>query len=64
VYPDSLKAKIRDESALRGGQLITRPGYATAGNFTGPHDAIEKLRRMVRWIRQESPEGRVGVLHG
>jgi len=64
VYPDSLKARIRDECALRGGQRITRLGYATAGNFTGPHDAIEPLRRMVRWIKDESPEGRVGVLHG
>ncbi len=64
VYPSSLKAKIRDECSLRGGQRITRLGYATAGNFTGPHDAIEPLRRMVRWIKDESPDGIVGVLHG
>ena len=64
VYPSSLKAQIRDECSLRGGQRITRLGYATAGNFTGPHDAIEPLRRMVRWIKDESPDGTVGVLHG
>lgn len=54
VYPDSLKARIREECALRGGQRLTSLGNATSGNFIGPHDGIEPLRRMVRWAKDET----------
>jgi len=64
IYPDSLKSKIRDQCALRGGQRIVSLGMATAGNLSGPHDAIEPLRRMVRWLRDDQLESRAGVLHG
>ena len=62
IYPDSLRREIRDECSLRGGQRIVPLGFATAGNFAGPHDAIEPLRRMVRWIRDDSLERISGTL--
>jgi hypothetical protein len=54
IYPDELKATIRDECALRGGQRIVSLGAATAANMTGPHDAIQVLSRMVRWLRDDT----------
>jgi len=62
IYPDSLKDEIRDECSLRGGQRIVPLGFATAGNLAGPHDAIEPLRRMVRWIRDDSLQVVSGTL--
>jgi hypothetical protein len=63
VFPDSLKTAIRDRCALMGGQRIVSLGYATAGIFAGPHDGIETLRRLVRWIRDDTVEQQSGVLH-
>jgi hypothetical protein len=62
IYPDSLKTRLRDQCALRGGQRIVSLGYAAAGNIAGPHDAIEPLRRMVRWIRDDTLADMRGVL--
>ena len=62
IYPDSLKTELRDQCALRGGQRIVSLGYAAAGNIAGPHDAIEPLRRMVRWIRDDTLVEMKGVL--
>ena len=31
-------------------------GYAAAGSEAGPHDAIEPLRRMCKWIADETCE--------
>jgi Acyl-CoA reductase (LuxC) len=53
IYPDRLKAELRDECALRGGQRIVSLGRALSANWAGPHDAIEPLRRMVRWLRDD-----------
>ncbi len=63
VYPDSLKAEIRDACALRGSQRIVPLGCATAGNQVGPWDAIEPMRRMVRWLRDDSMDRPSGYLH-
>jgi hypothetical protein len=61
VYPEELKAQIRDECAWRGGQRITTLGNAMAGNLIGPHDAIEPMRRLVRWIKEDRLHGRTGL---
>lgn len=62
IYPDSLKAEIRDQCALRGGQRIVQLGFACAGNYAGPHDAIEPMRRLLRWIRDDDQSAMTGVL--
>jgi Acyl-CoA reductase (LuxC) len=63
IYPDELKATIRDECALRGGQRIVSLGFATSGNWAGPHDAIEPMRRMLRWIRDDDQDTLTGSIH-
>jgi hypothetical protein len=63
IYPDSLKASVRDECSLRGAQRIVSLGFATAGNWAGPHDAIEPMRRMVRWIRDDRLAKLSGSIH-
>jgi hypothetical protein len=62
IYPESLKRQIRDSCALRGGQRIVPLGFATAGTKTGPHDAVEVMRRMVRWIRDDTMTEMRGTL--
>ena len=62
VYPDKLKAKIRDACALRGGQRIVPLGCATSGSQVGPWDAIEPMRRMVRWLRDDTMDKPSGYI--
>lgn len=62
VYPNQLKARIRDACALRGGQRIVPLGCATAGTQVGPWDAIEPLRRMVRWLRDDTMDKPSGYI--
>lgn len=50
VFPDALKAKIRDRAALHGAQRLVSLGYACAPPLAGPWDAIQPIRRMCRWI--------------
>lgn len=54
VYPDSLRAKLRDLLPFYGAQRFVSLGYANTGNFALPQDAIEPTRRMVKWIVDES----------
>ena len=54
VYPESLKVKLRDELPLYGAQRIVTLGYAMTSNPALPQDAIEPVRRMVKWIVDES----------
>jgi Acyl-CoA reductase (LuxC) len=58
IYPEELKRRLRDECALRGGQRLISLGFATpAGmSMTGPHDALQLLGRMVRWLRDDTLE--------
>jgi hypothetical protein len=53
VYPDSRRLELRDRLAFHGAQRIVSLGYA--GRFTnaGPHDGMEVLRRMCKWILDE-----------
>lgn len=50
IFPDSLKRRLRDQCAIRGGQLIVPVGYAIGMSSLGPVDGIEVERRMCRWI--------------
>jgi hypothetical protein len=50
IYPDSLRVKLRDRAALKGGQMMVPLGYAVQGSICGPLDGIEAERRMCRWI--------------
>jgi Acyl-CoA reductase (LuxC) len=62
IYPDALKAKLRDECALRGSQRIVSLGRALAANWAGPHDAIEPFRRAVRWLRDDTMKKGGGIV--
>lgn len=50
IYPDTLRVKLRDRAALKGGQMLVPVGFAIAGNFAAPQDGIEPERRMCRWV--------------
>jgi hypothetical protein len=56
IFPDSLKAQIRDRLAFHGAQRFVSLGYAARLSFAGPHDGIEPLRRMCKWIIEEEYE--------
>ena len=53
IYPEALKLRLRDELPLFGAQRIVTLGYAMTANPALPQDAIEPLRRMVKWIVDE-----------
>jgi hypothetical protein len=54
IYPDSLKAEVRDELPLYGAQRLVSLGYACSVTAVGPQDAIEPMRRMCKWIVDET----------
>lgn len=54
VYPDSLKAGIRDALAIQGAQRIMSLGYVITSTEASPQDGIEPLRRMCRWITDDT----------
>lgn len=54
IYPESLKARIRDRLAIQGAQRIVSLGAAPLTVLGGPQDGIEPLRRMCKWIADES----------
>lgn len=57
IYPEHLKSTLRDRLALHGAQRLVSLGYASNSAvmaLAGPQDAIEPLRRMCRWIVDES----------
>lgn len=54
IYPDSLKAELRDVLALHGAQRLTSLGYAADPDLATPQDGIEPLRRMAKWIVDET----------
>jgi hypothetical protein len=53
IYPDELKAKLRDRLAFHGAQRFVSLGYAARMSYAGPHDGLEPLRRMCKWIIEE-----------
>jgi hypothetical protein len=54
VYPDSLKQQLRDVLPLYGAQRLVSLGYAADPSTATPQDAIEPVRRMVKWIVDET----------
>jgi hypothetical protein len=54
IYPESLKRELRDRLPLFGAQRLTSLGYACHVALAAPQDAIEPVRRMCRWIVEES----------
>ncbi|MHB8691600.1 MAG: acyl-CoA reductase [Solirubrobacteraceae bacterium] len=56
IYPESLKHELRDELALSGAQRLVSLGHAADASVVLPQDAIEPVRRMVKWIVDESWE--------
>jgi hypothetical protein len=67
IYPESLKARIRDRLAFHGAQRIVSLGYASNSaimSLAGPQDAIEPTRRMCRWIVDEASDPAAQPLAG
>ena len=60
VLPEELKDELKDKMPLFGCQRIVSLGYASAVTMAGPHDAIEPMARMVKWVVDEisTPEER------
>ena len=56
IYPESLKTALRDTLPLHGAQRLVSLGYAAHPNVSLPQDAIEPVRRMVKWIVDERCE--------
>jgi Acyl-CoA reductase (LuxC) len=55
VYPASLKQKLRDLLAFQGAQRIVSLGGALPIIVrSGPHDGIEPVRRMCKWLTDET----------
>lgn len=54
IYPEELKLTLRDELPLFGAQRFVTLGYAMTANPALPQDAIEPMRRMVKWIVDET----------
>jgi hypothetical protein len=54
IYPESLKEQLRDQLPLFGAQRMTSLGYACSPATAMPQDAIEPLRRMCKWIVEET----------
>lgn len=53
IYPESLKQQYRNRLALLGGQRIVSLGNHLTISQCLPHDAIEPVRRLCRWINDE-----------
>jgi hypothetical protein len=54
IYPEALKRELREDLALHGAQRLVSLGHAADPNVALPQDAIEPVRRMARWIVDET----------
>jgi len=54
IYPESLKTTLRDILPLHGAQRLVSLGYAARPHPASPQDAIEPVRRMAKWIVDET----------
>jgi hypothetical protein len=58
IYPESLKARLRDQLAFQGGQRLVSLGAAgTMCHNMEYQDAIEPVRRICKWVTEESADG-------
>jgi len=56
VYPDAFRDELRDRLACQGAQRIVPLGAAMMDpEIVTPQDGMELLRRMCRWVVDESP---------
>ena len=46
-------SRLRDRLAFHGAQRFVSLGYAARMSYAGPHDGLEPLRRMCKWIIEE-----------
>lgn len=53
VYPESLKKELLDILPLYGAQRFCSLGAAIKGTFATPHDGMEPVRRMCKWVYNE-----------
>jgi hypothetical protein len=56
IYPEALKARIRDRLAVHGAQRIVSLGFALSAMLVLPQDGMEPLRRMCRWVAEEEAD--------
>jgi len=56
IYPEALKTAIRDRLVFNGAQRVVSLGYACKAAMAGPHDGMEPLRRMCKWVTDESSD--------
>jgi Acyl-CoA reductase (LuxC) len=61
IYPESLKHELRDTLPLFGAQRLTSLGYACSVPIAAPQDAIEPMRRMCKWIVEETCDPEVVI---
>lgn len=54
IYPESLKTQIRDRLAYQGGQRLVSLGAAINPPGDAPQDGLEPLRRMCKWILDDT----------
>jgi hypothetical protein len=58
IYPEALKLRLRDRVAYQGGQrLVSLGGAGTGQHSFERQDAIESVRRMVKWVMDETCDG-------
>jgi hypothetical protein len=56
VFPDDLIPELSHQMTLHGAQRFVSLGYSLNGpGPVGPHDGIEPLRRLCKWIIREIP---------
>lgn len=57
IYPESLKHRLRDLLAYQGAQrLVSLGGASTMQHNMERQDAIESVRRMVKWVTEETAD--------
>ena len=57
VFPESLKERLRDQLAFQGAQrLVSLGGAATVQHNMERQDAIEGVRRMLKWVTEETAD--------
>ncbi|MBB6193756.1 hypothetical protein FHS51_004014 [Sphingobium wenxiniae] len=60
IYPEQLKEELRDRLAFQGAQRVVSLGAAgSVGLNTEIQDGIEPMRRMCKWIVDESCDGQM-----
>lgn len=58
IYPDTLKDSLRDRLAYQGAQRLVSLGSAVpVAPKATPQDGIEPVRRMCKWITDETTQG-------